>query len=153
MLDKLVDLGVGKVADLVKGVVDRFWPPDLSADQKAALVQTLTQSMSERERTLLNAQKSILVAELTQGDTYTKRARPSVIYFGLLVIFLNHVLAPFVSMFTKGEPITIALPAEFWWAWTGICGTWIVGRTMEKRGAAAPNRMVAALLGMNKVQG
>ncbi|MFT5658143.1 MAG: hypothetical protein ACI9KN_001422 [Gammaproteobacteria bacterium] len=27
------------------------------------------------------------------------------------------------------------LPKEFWYGWTGIVGTWGIGRTFEKRGA------------------
>jgi hypothetical protein len=37
------------------------------------------------------------------------------------------------------------LPAEFWAAWGGICATWVVGRSAEKRGSR--NRMIETITG------
>ncbi len=84
-----------------------------------------------------------MVAELGQGDAYTKRARPTIVYAGLAFIFLVHVCLPmagWVAVVAAGSPLPqtppLSLPSEFWWAWTGVCGLYAVGRTMEKRGAS-----------------
>lgn len=128
-------LGIGSVAGLVKGVLDRFLPAKMSETERATLEIELQRMLEDRETRLLDAQKEVLVAELSQGDTYTKRARPTVVYLGLLFIALVHVVFPIV-VYTTGQPLpTLALPDEFWWAWSGVVGTWMIGRTMEKRGA------------------
>ena len=45
--------------------------------------------IDETLRTEMEAQKEALVAELTQGDVYTKRARPTVVYAGLAIILIK----------------------------------------------------------------
>jgi hypothetical protein len=115
------------------------------------LLQTRDSEVEETIRTELGVKERILVAELTQGDNFTKRARPSVVYFGLLAIAVNYMLTPIVSLVAQAineippDPISITLPVEFWVAWGGIVSTWVVGRSAEKRGTR--NRLVSAVTG------
>jgi hypothetical protein len=98
------------------------------------LLQKRDSEIEQTIRTELEAKERIIVAELQQGDIFTKRARPSVVYFGLLVIFYNYCVIPTIQMI-KGTPlIPFNLPTEFWIAWGGIVATWSVGRSAEKRG-------------------
>ena len=77
--------------------------------------------------------KSVILDELVLGDKYTRRARPSLIYFGLLVIFLNYCFVPLIQLLSGVLlPKPFELPAEFWWAWGGVVGTWSVGRSTER---------------------
>ena len=76
-----------------------------------------------------------MVAELDQGDNYTKRARPTIAYAGLAFILLDHVLLPYISFFSGREVPDITLPADFWYVWGAVCSVWAIGRTMEKRGS------------------
>jgi len=100
----------------------------------------------------MEAKERILVAELTQGDTYTKRARPTIIYAGLAFIALVHVIYPTLIkliFFFRSETLTpdqiesleslleLSLPSEFWWAWMGVAGTWVIGRSLERRGVTS----------------
>ena len=104
--------------------------------------------MTEIEGTIraeLDAKQKILVAELQQGDTYTKRARPTVVYFGLVVIFYNYCLIPTVGLFMAEIPNPFELPMEFWAAWGGIVATWSIGRSAEKRGSM--NRLTSVVTG------
>lgn len=80
------------------------------------------------------SEQDIIVAELEQDDKFTKRARPSVIYFGLIIIFINHVVAPFVTLFAREEMVSIYLPEQFWWAWGSVLSVYILGRSGEKMG-------------------
>lgn len=137
--------GLGSVADLAKGLIDRFFPPDLDPAEKARIEAEMRQALERREAALLEAQKSVMVAELQQGDSYTKRARPTVIYAGLLFIFLVHVIGPLASAFAGLQVPSLSLPTEFWWAWSGICGAYVLGRTAEKRGG--PNQVTKLLTG------
>lgn len=98
------------------------------------LLQRRDSEVEQTIRTELETKEKIIVAELQQGDNFTKRARPSVVYFGLAVIFYNYCVIPTAQMW-KGVAISaFALPMEFWIAWGGIVSTWSVGRSAEKRG-------------------
>jgi len=128
--------GLGSIADLAKGIMDKFWPPSADPNEKLKAQMALQQMIEIRENAVIDAQKNIIVSEMAQGDSYTKRARPTIVYAGLAFIFMVHVVMPILSFF-KGTPMptSITLPAEFWWAWTGVCGIWVIGRSAEKRGA------------------
>jgi hypothetical protein len=45
----------------------------------------------------MQSRERVLVAELQQGDSYTKRARPSVVYVGLGVAVLQGVVTPWIE--------------------------------------------------------
>ena len=128
--------GIGSVADFAGDMIKRFFPPKMTAAEKAAAQVKLQAMIQEREASLIDAQKSIIVSEMQQADGYTKRARPTLVYAGLVFIFMVHVLFPIAAFFTSKPMPTLTLPSEFWWAWSGVCGIWVVGRTAEKRGVA-----------------
>lgn len=155
--------GIGSVADFAKGLVDRFFPPDATAEQKLEATKAMAEEVARRDE----AKASIIVAEMNQGDNYTKRARPTVVYAGLVMIFINYVLFPLIariaSMFLLGEDGTMSteitnllkpldLPAGFWTAWGGVVGTWVLGRSMEKRGASGNLGKIASLITGNRPQ-
>lgn len=128
--------GLGSVADLAKGLVDRFLPAAMTGAEKAEAQLKMQEVLEKRETSLIESQKSIIVAEMQQGDSYTKRARPTLVYSGLVFIFLVHVAFPIAAFFTSKPMPNITLPTEFWWAWSGVCGIWVMGRSAEKRGVA-----------------
>lgn len=128
--------GIGSVASLAKSVVERFFPPKMNDAEKAQAELQLQEMLQERENAVIEAQQSIIVAEMQQADNYTKRARPTLVYAGLFFIFLVHVCFPLIAYFTKEQLPGLSLPEEFWWAWSGVCGIWVIGRSAEKRGAA-----------------
>lgn len=130
--------GLGSIADLAGGILERVWPKDASPAEKAAAQVAIETALAAREQAVIEAQKSIMVAELEQSDAYTKRARPTVIYAGLLFIFLVHVIGP-LSAAWGGRPLPeMSLPSDFWWAWSGVVGLYVIGRTSEKRGLDNP---------------
>ena len=98
------------------------------------------------------AKQSVIEAELKQDDLFTRRARPSVVYAGLLFIFLNYVLFPLIFKIT-GHPLSkeecgaFKLPEDFWWAWGGVVATWSIGRSFEKVGVS--NRVTRMITGTN----
>lgn len=144
MLGELIG-GITGLSGLVSSVLDRFWPPQMEEKDKAAMQAALTIQLEEFIARREAAQRDVMVEELRQGDPYTKRARPTIVYAGLAFIFLVHVALPvagWVSVIARGAPLpdapALALPAEFWWAWTGVCGLYAIGRTIEKRGGTDP---------------
>jgi len=139
--------GIGSIADFAKGLVDRFLPPAMTGAEKAQAQIQIQELLDKRENTLIDAQKSIIVSEMQQADTFTKRARPSIVYSGLIFIFLVHVAFPIIAFFTDKAMPSITLPEQFWWSWTGVCSAWIIGRSAEKKGATGS---VISLLTGNK---
>ena len=144
--------GIGSVADFAKGLVDRFLPAKATETEKAQTQIQLQEIIGKREgaieetvRAEMKAKKDIIVAELNQGDLYTKRARPSIVYAGLGFIALNHVVSPTAAIFTEVAVPNLNLPAEFWYAWTAICMTYAVGRSAEKKGVK--NKVISAITG------
>lgn len=138
-LTRIFSGGVGTLVEQVGGIVDKF---HLGGAEKQkfkleleALLQKRNSEIEETIRVELQAKERILVAELTQGDNYTKRARPTVVYVGLGFIFFNYCLVPVLAKVFGADVEPLNLPAEFWYGWSGIVATWSVGRTMEKRGA------------------
>lgn len=133
-LGKLFGGGVSEVANAIGGVVDQFHTSDEEKAKAKLEIERLLQQdrmkLQESLQTELKAKERVLVAELNQGDSYTKRARPTVVYSGLLFILFNYVIAPL--LLPNQQPLQ--LPVEFWAAWGGIVSTWSIGRSFEKRG-------------------
>ncbi len=145
---KLFSGGVGSVITAVGDVADRFIETDdekrLFKQEMAVIVQARESELEQTIRAELSAKERILVAELNQGDNYTKRARPTVVYFGLVLIGVNYCVFPVLAAFADyNGPLALPLPTEFWAAWGGIVATWSIGRSAEKRGASSPiSRMI-----------
>lgn len=152
----------GKGLDKITGLVDNL---TLSKEEKEAfkleIQSQLLQQQKELEetyRTALNSRADIIKAELAQGDTFTKRARPMIIYAGLFFIFVVYVIVPIIFMLKNGIAdfprnevgqimMLINLPEEFWWAWGTVVGVYGAGRSAEKLGAA--NRVTNLITGSN----
>ena len=133
-LGSLFSSGLSELTKTIGNTVDEF---HLSKEEKENLrikLESLLQKRdSEIEDTIrkeLETKEKILVAELVQGDSYTKRARPTVVYAGLAFVLLNYVILPLAYPNT----VPLELPGEFWLGWSGIVATWSIGRTVEKRG-------------------
>jgi hypothetical protein len=133
-LGKIFGGGIEEVIGGIGDVVDNF---HTSGEEKAAamleiekLLQADRMKLQDSIQAELQAKERVIVAELQQGDNYTKRARPTVVYAGLGFIFFNYVIAP---LFLP-EQAALQLPVEFWAAWGGIVGTWSIGRSFEKKG-------------------
>lgn len=140
---------VNTVSDIAEQIFGTSEDKTKARIQKAefdlALEQLLQKRDSEMEETLrveLGAKERILVAELQQGDKFTKRARPAVVYFGMFFFFFNYSLVPLFGM------PQLLIPEPFMWGWSGIVGTWSVGRSAERIGKR--NRVIDAITGSGK---
>ena len=139
-LTGLFSNGAAKLVDAVSGLADQFFT---SKEEKMNFLHKFEQELQKRDseieqtiRTELKAKTEIMVAELQQGDNYTKRARPTVVYFGLFATFWNYMLVPTVQALKGVDLTAFPLPGEFWAAWGGVTGVYVLGRSAEKRGAA-----------------
>ena len=162
--------GLGSAFDFAKGIMDRFWPKQATETEKLEALSEIAPLIQDRDDSVVNAKRDIIVSELNQQDKFTKRARPSVVYMGLLFIGLVHVLFPIVIkiiticlyMGSSAEAIKaleaspkaleqlnsmtqLSLPGEFWAAWSTVVGIWSIGRSFEKNGIA--NKVVSMITG------
>jgi len=142
LISKVLSSGFGDDVEKVGNVADRF---HLSGEEKQKFKLEMEALLLKRDsvveqtlRSELQAKERILVAELKQGDAYTKRARPTVVYAGLAFTLFNYTIVPVLSKINGIDISPLELPSEFWYGWSGIVATWSVGRTMEKRGASNP---------------
>ena len=138
---------IGDVAEKIIGSAKGILDEVITTEDERNLAQielqkVIQENMAELEKTQraeLEAKQKIIVAEMQQGDNYTKRARPTVVYVGLAMIAVNYVLMPIL-----GRP-AIPLPAEFWMAWGGVVSVWSIGRSAEKVGVK--NKAVKTITG------
>ena len=141
-LSKLFGAGASNFIDSITGAVDKF---TLSKEEKNDFKLQMQDKLMELDRlaqetyqTELQSRADIIKAEMAQGDKFTKRARPMIIYVGLIFICLVHVIVPIIAFFTnKMDGLNkLTLPPEFWWAWGTVVSVYGAGRTAEKFGAA-----------------
>lgn len=137
-LKTISNLATGGLVQGIGEVADRFITTD---DEKQQFQLQVEEMISQRQAAVedslqaeLQAKERIIVAEMNQGDTYTKRARPTVVYAGLAIIAFNYCLVPAVQSLGGGTLQPFTLPVEFWMAWGGCVGIWTIGRSAEKRG-------------------
>lgn len=139
LVSKIGSIFTGGLVEGIGEVADRFITTDSEKKQFQLQVQELVnQRQATAEASMqaeLQAKERIIVAEMNQGDTYTKRARPTVVYAGLAIIAFNYCLVPAMQSLGGSELQPFVLPFEFWAAWGGCVGIWTIGRTAEKRGA------------------
>lgn len=139
LISTLMGKLTGGLIQDIGNVVDKFVT---TKEEKMAaqlelegLLQKRDSEIEQTIRSELKAKESIIVAEMMQGDNFTKRARPTVVYVGLGAIIFNYCIVPLVQTFTSAPVAAFDLPTEFWAAWGGIVATWSIGRSAEKRGS------------------
>lgn len=139
-------MGIPIISEIIKGVLgvgkdiaDEFIrsPEERDAfhlrlEEEATKRQEQWESTFRRE---LEAKEQIIVAEMKQDDKFTKRARPSIAYSGLVFTFMEVIVRGYMlfSGTDMPEGFDTIVPPQFWLAWAGVTGTWAVGRSMEKR--------------------
>jgi len=154
-----LDLLSGGLVGAVGQVIDDLHTSD---EEKLAARNALTSKildyaakLDETYQKELEAKRDIIVAELGQEDLYTKRGRPTILYGGLVFIGINYVLAPLIGRLmgflrslgevTPAQALALSelskpladLPPEFWWAWGGVAGIYVLARSTDKAGSVA----------------
>lgn len=137
-ISKVLGGSIGNVVSDIGDTVRKFVTTDSDRMKMQTELEKILQKrdseIEETIRTELEAKSRIIEAELDQKDNYTKRARPTVVYFGLVAICFNYCIVPSIQSI-RGVPLAaFNLPTEFWIAWGGIVSSWVVGRSAEKRG-------------------
>ena len=80
----------------------------------------------------LESRAKIIEAEMAQGDKFTKRARPGLVYAGLLMFFLEFIVRAVLIIRGLDMPEGTIVPGPFIVGWSGAVSVWMVGRSAEK---------------------
>lgn len=148
-VSNIIGGSIGEVVSKIGNTIKQFIPNDVDRMKAQGEIEKILQTRdADIETTIrqeLSSKEKILIAELQQGDNYTKRARPTLVYTGLAVIIYNYCAVPTIQMLNGLPVVPFQLPTEFWVAWGGVVGTWVVGRSMEKRGIK--NKAVSLITG------
>jgi hypothetical protein len=164
---KFLEVTAGSLVESVGGIIDDL---NLSKEEKEQfklqMAEQVRQDRLMTEETIrreLAVTEKVIVSELTQGDVYTKRARPTIVYAGLAFIGLNYVFFPlvywlisliayFLAADVTGipQPPPLDMPEEFWWMLGSVVSVWSIGRTVERRGVSNAFTDLAQTVGTGK---
>jgi hypothetical protein len=130
ILGRIFGTGAKEIAETVVSVVDQF---HVSEEEKVELRARTYEAVTERMAVLEDSVRArfemvagVIEAEMKSGNAYTKNARPTIVYAGLVIHLANAIL----PMLGVGEQIDV--DPNFTYVWGGVCGVWIVGRSAEK---------------------
>jgi hypothetical protein len=158
ILSKVFSENLSSVITSLGGVIDKY---SLTKEEKQGFklemqsrLMQMEQELEKTYRAELEARADIIKSEMAQDDIFTKRARPAIIYCGLIFIFIVHVLVPVISYMAGtsfNELPEINLPEEFWWAWGTVVGIYGAGRSAEKMGITNRATQFMTGSGANKI--
>lgn len=138
-LDKILAAGVTQTIAAVADLAEKH----TGKKERDIAIATLLVQQANAQLSLvkeeLGVRERIMVAELTQDDKYTKRARPSIVYVGLLAMIVDGI-----------DAIAFTMPEMFWDGWMIAVGIWAVGRTAEKIGMSGKLGNIASAITGNK---
>jgi hypothetical protein len=145
---------LGQAANTACDVIDQFVDDgDLAAKLKAESTARMMEVDVTKYAAQLEAQKSVLVAEI-QGESWIQRNwRPAIMMMFGAIIANNYIIFPYLSLFdsTKDAVTQLDLPVVMWECLKlGLSG-YIVGRSAEKiaKGTGLKGMMDKMLKGGN----
>lgn len=129
---------VGTLIEAGMNMFKSYFPPDLTPEQKAKLEEgeqafksTLTTSLIDYSKTILEQQASIVRAE-AQGESYLqKNWRPITMMTFVVIIANNYILFPYLQLFFDTGTM-LEIPADMWDLLKLGLGGYVVGRSVEK---------------------
>jgi len=139
--------GVQRLIGGIGSVVGKFvQDPNQAGELNAAIEQYAHEKWTAEEASfqrVIEAKEHVMIAELQQGDPYTKRTRPLILRRGFYMIMCAYgwmiAVRPLLVSFGMDIPeppdLAIALFEKFVYTWSALTGTYILGRGAEKVGA------------------
>ena len=124
----LVDLLGGKALDEGGKIIDAL---TTSNEEKSKAKAELTQIVMGSLNELANAQKDVLIAELT-GSPIQRLWRPIVMLTFAFIVVFHYALYPVAMTFNDELPVLPFLDTKFWTLLEIGMGGYVVGRSLEK---------------------
>jgi hypothetical protein len=147
----LFDSLVKPALDSVVALIGQF---HMSPEEKAQAQQAIADASAKAQLAAMDYDVQLnaiagqnVRAEETNGDKFTSRARPTVIYGGLLVMFWNYCLAAISPLHFK----TVSIPDQFFWVWGTVVTGYVFSRTGEKIAGMPGDSQVNVLGGLVKL--
>lgn len=140
--------GVTEAAERIGAVVNDFAENHTGKKERDIKVMQILAEQGNAQIELvmseLDVRSKVMIAELTQDDKWTKRARPMIIYTGLVgAILEGFATLPFTD-------IVFRLSPDFWKGWTIAVGIYALGRSAEKLGSSGGIGKIAEWVTGNK---
>lgn len=133
---------LGPLIEKATGGLDKLFTSDeerLEAQSKLKAMEVeIEKSMNDHMNKVVDAQKSILEKELTQGSWLSKNWRPILMLVFTLMIVFNFLLVPGIELFRTmfdfnfWIPQVQEIPAKVWTLLQIGLGGYILGRSGEK---------------------
>jgi hypothetical protein len=145
----------GTFLDAVKGIISQF---HMSPEDKAKL-----QAQIEEQKDLFTERQNDYNVRLNdiagqnirteeQEGSYTRNARPSVIWVGLAVIVWNYAAVPLLGHSKPFWGMTpVEFPSYFWEAWGVICTGYVFNRTVDKVMGMPGDSKISLPLGLGQI--
>lgn len=112
------------IIEILKRVIP---DPDKIAEAQRSIEELLIQNQGK----VFEAMQAVMVADSSSGDKFTSRARPTIVYWSVIMITLICSL----GIFGAAGPVLDALnmvPESLWNLMTYGIGAYVLGRTGEK---------------------
>lgn len=78
-----MEMLLGPILNAILPIINKLIP---DPQAQAQIQLELTKALTDKENGVLNAMKDVMVADSQQDDKYTKRARPSVVYWSMAMV-------------------------------------------------------------------
>lgn len=136
--------GIGAVADLVNGVVNRIWPDATEAD-KARLAVALAELNAVQAQNV--AQTEVNRVEAANSSLFVSGARPAMLWMCVAIFFYSYIFYPTVGIVILLSDASVVLPKlavdePVWNLIFGLLGVSLVAaRSYEKvKGVIPPGK-------------
>ncbi len=120
----ILNLLLPAIVEVLKRVI-----PD--ADKVEEARRSIEAMLIQNQGKMFEAMQAVMVADSTSGDKFTSRARPTIVYWSVIMITLICGL----GIFGAASPVLDALnmvPESLWNLMTYGIGAYVLGRTGEK---------------------
>lgn len=119
---------IPSILNVLGPILNRIIP---DPQKQAELQLEMTKALLDKDSGILNAMKDVMVADTQQDDKFTKRARPSVVYWSMGMVTVIGI----AGVFNHAGPVIAALqavPSDLYNLMTVGIGAFGVSRGIEK---------------------
>lgn len=135
-ISQIIQGAISPVSDIITKLITKKEDRMLAEAELKRIQADLEKKLIEHQTNTLNAQKEIIVAEVT-GSPMQRNWRPALMWVIILIIANNYLLAPilnnFIALFGPSNLLPVLeLPDKLFNLMTIGLGGYVAGRTVEK---------------------
>jgi len=132
---KLVDSIENEISSFEKKIIRSIEKNSLCQHEVSIRVDNLQRQLKKEISKDVRSHIECLAKDVRKRDCYTHYAMPTVVYFGLVIVVANYLIAPFLFYLHSMEDVRpFDLPSGYWMAWGSIVSAWgLANRVDVKR--------------------